>query len=75
MLFSPALREFFGEDIGKLLKEQLQSDEESTDSEMGELEKSGRLRVIRPSWRSKKVSKQIDSVIPIKLIAIKKKGE
>ncbi|GAA5801024.1 hypothetical protein HPULCUR_006464 [Helicostylum pulchrum] len=53
-LFGPAMREFFGDDVSKLLREQLQSDEESTDSEMGETEKTGRLRVVRPSWRSKK---------------------
>ncbi|KAI8088539.1 hypothetical protein BDF21DRAFT_450198 [Thamnidium elegans] len=53
-LFGPAMRGIFGDDVDELIKEQLQSDEESTDSEMGETEKTGKLRVIHPSWRSKK---------------------
>lgn len=49
------MKSLFGDDVGDLVIEQLQSDEESTDSEMGEVQKSVKLKVVRPSWRSSKV--------------------
>jgi hypothetical protein len=61
--YGQAMKELFGEDVESLLIEQLQSDEESTDSEMGEVEKSAKLRIIRPSWRSRKVKKKKGSKI------------
>jgi hypothetical protein len=52
--FGPQIKILFGNDVSKLVLEQLQSDEESTDSEAGENEKNEKLKVIRPSWRSEK---------------------
>lgn len=49
------MKQLFGDNISGLLLEQLQSDEESTDSEVGEVEK-GSLKVIVPSWRSERVN-------------------
>lgn len=46
------MRDTFGEDVDNLVIEQLQSDEESTDSEGAD---SAKLRVARPSWRSEMV--------------------
>lgn len=42
----------YGPDVADLLIEQLQSDEESTDSEMGKTVRDGHLSVVVPSWRS-----------------------
>lgn len=50
------MRDLFGDDVENLAIEQLQSDEESTDTEMGETER-GALKVMTPSWRSQKVNK------------------
>lgn len=52
------MERIYGTDVKHLAIEQLQSDEESTDSEEGEREKSDKLRVVRPTWRSAKVKKK-----------------
>ena len=53
--YSKKMRDAYGDDIEKLLIEQLQSDEESTDSEIGMTEKNSRLRVMVPHWRTNEV--------------------
>lgn len=55
--YGPLLRSSFGDDVQELAIEQLQSDEESTDSEVGEVEKTTKLKVVKPSWRSDRVKK------------------
>ena len=57
-VYGQELRQLFGDDVENLLLQQLQSDEESTDSEIGETEKSAKLKVVRPAWRSQKVKKK-----------------
>ncbi|KAG2191429.1 hypothetical protein INT47_003939 [Mucor saturninus] len=46
------MKDTYGDDIEKLLIEQLQSDEESTDSEIAMTEKNLRLRIMVPHWRT-----------------------
>lgn len=58
-VFGSEMKTLFGNDVFNLALEQLQSDEESTDTEAGEVEKSIKLKVIRPSWRSRKVDSYI----------------
>ncbi|GAA5798803.1 hypothetical protein HPULCUR_004209 [Helicostylum pulchrum] len=53
-VFGSEMKTLFGNDVFNLALEQLQSDEESTDTEAGEVEKSIKLKVIRPFWRSRK---------------------
>ena len=53
------MERLFGANVKHLAIEQLQSDEESTDSEEGEREKSDKLRVVRPTWRSARVKKKL----------------
>ncbi|GAA5800486.1 hypothetical protein HPULCUR_005917 [Helicostylum pulchrum] len=53
-VFGSEMKTLFGNDVFNLALEQLQSDEESTDTEAGEVEKSIKLKVIRSSWRSRK---------------------
>lgn len=55
--YGKKMRDTYGDDIEKLLIEQLQSDEESTDSEIGMTEKNLRLRVMVPHWRTNEVYK------------------
>lgn len=50
--YGQKMRDIYGNDVEKLLIEQLQSDEESTDSELGWVATPGRLRVNIPSWRT-----------------------
>lgn len=50
--YGQKMKDIYGNDVENLLIEQLQSDEESTDSEMGITERDGRLRIIIPDWRT-----------------------
>lgn len=53
--YGQQIKGLYGDDVGKLLIEQLQSDEESTDSELGLEARPGHLMVMNPTWRSYKV--------------------